>query len=190
MLDIDGIKIDWYLAIFIIIIKRGHVLRASLYYYRFDHPLDESYVGVLARLLCCPDRLIQTIELRLGLLEHLSLLRCYTASLNFLLLSDSGFVLLNLSSATLAAPALALAWTEVISPGMTLRAVDLNNCTSLLTINLEHDNLNSSTVSMRLTPHGINYFYAIMANLVLTVCELPEGDLTSVACFFLSHIHR
>lgn len=98
-------------------------------------------------------------------------------------------MLLDLGPAALTAPALALSWTEVICPHMPLVAVDLNNSACLSAMNLEHDNLNTTTMPLRLAPHGINDFDTIMADLVLTVCELPECDLTPMACLFLAHAH-
>ena len=116
------------------------------------------------------------------------LLGRHALSLYLFLLSDGRFVLGNLRSSALAAPSLALSRTEIVCPIVALAAVDLNKGALLHLRTLHDKNLDTASVSLRLRPHGLHYFNAIVAYLMLGVSELPESDLATMAGFLLPRV--
>mgnify|MGYP001028110963 CR=1 FL=1 len=126
--------------------------------------------------------LIQSTELGLSLLEHLCLMRCDALSLNLFLLSDRCLVLGNLGPAALTAPTLALSRPEVIGPHVSHATLNLNGRCLL---SWQGKNLDLPAVLFGLHADSVYYFNAIVADLVLTVSELPEGNLTPMASLFL-----
>jgi len=115
----------------------------------------------------------------LGLHEHLLLLSCDTLSLSFFLLADESFALGDLRLATITAPPLTLPRTEVVGPGMTVLAFDLDYCYDGGTVLRNNRYLTLMTLS--LSSNGIDDFHTVMADLIHFICELPECMLTATA---------
>ena len=145
----------------------------SLLYYDSVHDLlDEANVGVDLSAFC--DGLMR--NLGKSLLVHLLLLDSDTLPFCLFLLSNMGLVLVDLLTTALFAPPASLAWTEVVHPAVAL-AAGHDYCGDTLGCN----NLDPPTVSLCLAAHRLNDLHAVVANLMFSIRELPEGDLAAVA---------
>ena len=161
-----------------------------LYYYGIYYSLDELNVGVI--IIISSSIVAHVVsdvcscsihgELSLCLLEHLLLFSCDTLTFSLLLLADESFVFGELSSAALLAPALPLSRSEIIDPTVSLVAAHFDDGL----IEVVDDDFDATFVAESLCSDSIDNLDAIVANLVLVVSDLPEGDLAALACLFIT----
>lgn len=149
-------------------------LIASLDDYGVGDLSDETSVGVIFLLLLY--YMLFNVELRLGLLENLLLLRSDPLPLSFFLFSDLGLVLCNLILATLSAPTLSLLGLELVGPDVPTLTLNLDHCKSA--INVDHHSC--ALVTLSLAADGLDDLDTVMADAVLLIHKVPELDLTAM----------
>ena len=166
LLSFGGVRIDFGLG------WSKYRVVSLLYYYSVHDLLYEANMRVDLGALC--DGLVR--DLCKSLLVHLLLLDSDTLPFCLFLLSNMGLVFVDLLTTALLAPPAGLTWTEIVHPAVAL-AASHDYCGDTLGCN----NLDSPAVSLCLAADRLDDLHAVVANLMFSICELPEGDLASVA---------
>ena len=166
LLSFGGVRIDFGLG------WPKYRVVSLLYNYSVHDLLYEANMRVDLGALC--DGFV--CDLCKSLLVHLLLLNSDTLPFCLFLLSNMSLVFVDLLTTALLAPSAGLTWTEIVHPAVAL-AASHDYCGDTLGCN----NLDSPAVSLCLAADRLNDFHAVVANLMLSICELPKGDLAAVA---------
>ena len=163
-----------------LLLRMEYWLVSSLDHDCVNDPLYERHIRVhYLRLLelCGSCRSSSDFELLLGLSEHLLLFLGDSGLLSFFLASDFFLLLTDLMPPAFTASTLALSRPEIVLAGMTTAAFDLNcdglrrNC---------HDTYLASML-VCLAAESLHNLDTVVADLMLSICELPESNLASMA---------
>ena len=139
---------------------------------RLNNLLDELSVRIDGCMLY--DGIVGNLSHCLS--EHLFLFLSDSFSFSFLFLAYPGLVCGDAVATALSAPALSLAWSEVIGPMMASSASDVDNGDSI-----SLDNLDPSSASSCLLTGCIDDLDTVVADTMLFIGELPERNLAALA---------
>ena len=141
----------------------------------FENALNETYSGVHSDLLSHRSPRYVNSELLLCLLEHSLLLSSHALAVHLFLLSILFLLLSDIFVPAILASTLRLARSEIVEPDMTTLATysDYRTVSTIL------DNSDPCPFSSCLHTRCIDNSGTVVTNLVLSVTELPESDLTT-----------